>query len=114
MQSKYFAFTATLALAAAGAFAQGMSMPMTAKPTASASKSSMPLVDAEVTKVDMEKGLVVLKHGDIPNLGMPGMTMGFDVVDKKMLNGVKAGQKVRFQAEMVAGKATVTELEKVR
>ena len=101
-------------VAAAGAQAEGMSMSMPMKPAASAAKSAMPLVDAEVKKVDLEKGLVVLKHKDIPNLGMPAMTMGFDVADSKMLKGIKAGQKVRFQAEMVGGKATVTELHRAR
>lgn len=101
---------ALVLVAAAGAHAQtSMSMPM--KPGESASKSTMPLVDAEVKKVDMNKGLIVLNHGDLPNLGMPAMTMGFDVADKKMLKGIKVGQKVRFQAEMVGGKATVTELK---
>lgn len=97
-----------------GVQAQGMSMHMPTKPAASASKSAMPLVDAEVKKVDVDKGLIVLKHGDIPNLGMPAMTMGFDIADKKMLKDVKVGQKVKFQAEMVAGKATVTELNKAK
>jgi Cu(I)/Ag(I) efflux system membrane protein CusA/SilA len=104
-----------LMLVAAGANAQGMSMSMPMKPAASsAAKSVMPLVDAEVKKVDAAQGLIVLKHGDIPNLGMPAMTMGFDIADKKMLNGVKVGQKVKFQAEMVGGKATVTELKRQR
>lgn len=119
----------TLALAAAAAVsAQGMKMPMEggksmngmsmdggkAAPTASAPKSSMPLVDGVVQKIDPAKGLIVLKHGDLPNLAMPAMTMGFDIADKKMLKAVKAGDKVKFQAEMVGGKATVTELKKVR
>lgn len=94
-------------VAASAACGQGMS-PM--KPPEAASRSTMPLVDAEVKRVDMAKGLIVLKHGDLPNLGMPPMTMGFDVADKKMLEGIKVGQKVKFQAEMVGGKATVTEL----
>ncbi len=94
------------------AHAQGMSMPM--KPASSASEAALPLVDAEVRKVDLSKGLIVLRHGDIPNLAMPGMTMGFDVADKKMLDGLKVGDKVKFQAEMVKGKATVTELRPVR
>lgn len=114
---KFSHLLAALSLfAAAGAHAQqgmsGMSMPM--KPAASDAKSAMPLVDAEVKKVDLEKGLIVLNHGDLPNLGMPAMTMGFDVSDKKMLKNVKVGQKVKFQAEMVGGKATVTELKPVR
>ena len=102
-------------VAAAGVQAQGMTMPMAATRAAatSAPRSTMPLVDAEVRKVDAAKGLIVLKHGDIPNLAMPGMTMGFDVADKKMLKGIKVGDKVRFQAEMLGGKATVTELKRV-
>jgi Cu/Ag efflux protein CusF len=54
----------------------------------------------------------VLKHGDIPNLGMPAMTMGFQVADRKMLAGYKPGDQVRFQAEMIKDTATVTELER--
>lgn len=101
-------------VAAAGAHAQGMSMSMPMKPAESAAKSTMPLVNAEVKKVDLDKGLIVLNHGDLPNLGMPAMTMGFDVADKKMLKGLKVGQKVKFQAEMIGGKATVTELKRQR
>ena len=103
-------FVVALILSAAGACAQGMSG-MQMKPAASASQPAMPLIDAEVKKIDLQKSLIVLKHGDIPNLAMPAMTMGFDVADKKMLMGLKVGQKVRFQAAMVGGKATVTELK---
>jgi Cu(I)/Ag(I) efflux system membrane protein CusA/SilA len=99
-------------MAAAGVQAQGLKMPM--KPAASATRSAMPLVDAEVKKIDIDKGLIVLNHGELPNMGMPAMTMGFDVADRKMLTDVKVGQKVKFQAEMVGGKATVTELQKVK
>jgi Cu(I)/Ag(I) efflux system membrane protein CusA/SilA len=72
------------------------------------------LTDAVVQKVDTAGGLLVLKHGDIPNLGMPGMTMGFDVADRKMLQAVKAGDKVRFHVEIMKGKPTVTQLEAAR
>jgi Cu/Ag efflux protein CusF len=75
-------------------------------------KSSMPLVEGEIRKLDAATGLIVLKHGDIPNLGMPAMTMGFQVADRKMLAGYKPGDKVRFQAEMIKDTATVTELER--
>jgi Cu(I)/Ag(I) efflux system periplasmic protein CusF len=111
MKVHHILIAAVLAAAAAQAWAQGMSMP--AK-SAATSASAMPLVDGEVRKLDPAEGLVVLKHGDIPNLAMPGMTMGFDVADKKMLDGLKVGDKVRFQAEMVKGKATVTELKPVK
>lgn len=45
---------------------------------------------------------------------MPAMAMGFEVADKKMPKGPKAGDKVRFQAEMVKDKAQVTKLERVK
>ena len=99
------------------AMAQQMQMPMKASAPASASASAaaaMPLVNGEVRKLDPVTGLIVLRHGDIPNLAMPAMTMGFEIADKKMLDGLKVGDKVRFQAEMVKGKATVTELTPVR
>lgn len=70
--------------------------------------------DAVVQKIDTAKGLIVLKHGDIPNLAMPAMTMGFDVADRKMLGQVKAGDKVRFHVEVMKGKPTVTHLESAR
>lgn len=97
-----------LAVSSALACAGGLSMPG----KAAASAPAMPLVQAEVRKVDPKKGMVVLRHGEIPNLAMPAMTMGFDVADQRMLDGLKAGDKVRFQAEMVKGKATVTELKR--
>ncbi len=98
--------------------AQPMQMPMKApaqaKAPASASAAAMPLVNGEVRKLDPTTGLIVLKHGDIPNLGMTAMTMGFDVADKKILNGLKVGDKVKFQATMVKGRATVTELDAMK
>lgn len=110
MMKVHHALTAAI-LAAATAQAPAQSTSMPAKPATAASAAVMPLVDGEIRKLDPAAGLVVLKHGDIPNLAMPGMTMGFDVADKKMLNGLKVGDKVRFQAEMIKGKATVTELK---
>lgn len=114
------ALAAALMLAAfvslqAPAQAQQTKMPMKpgAAPATSAATSaaSMPLVDGEVRKIDLEKGLVVLRHGDIPNLAMPAMTMGFEVAERKMLDGLKVGDKLRFQAEMLKGKAVVTALK---
>jgi Cu(I)/Ag(I) efflux system membrane protein CusA/SilA len=100
-----------LVVAASGAQAESMSMPM--KPATSASaRSAMPLVDGEIRKLDADKGLIVLKHGEIANLAMPPMTMGFDVADKKMLKGLKVGDKVKFQANAIGGKATVTEIQR--
>jgi Cu(I)/Ag(I) efflux system membrane protein CusA/SilA len=105
-------FGVLLAVGVAHANAQGTSGLTT--PTPPASAASMPLVEGEVQQLDLATGLIVLKHGDIPNLAMPPMTMGFDVTDRKMLRGLKVGDKVRFQAEMIKGQATVTELKRSR
>ena len=70
--------------------------------------------DGEVRKIDIEAGKVTLKHGDIKNLDMPGMTMVFVVKDKAMLDKLKAGDKVKFKAINDAGKFTVTEIQPAR
>jgi Cu(I)/Ag(I) efflux system membrane protein CusA/SilA len=41
------------------------------------------------------------------------MTMAFSA-DKAMLDKLNVGDKVRFNAEMVKGKATVTQMETAR
>lgn len=76
--------------------------------------SALPIVDAVVEQVDPQGGLLVLKHHEIPNLGMEAMTMGFMVADKRMLAAVKAGDRVKFQSDMVGGEATVVWIEPVR
>ena len=75
---------------------------------------SLPLVDATVVSVDAAHRQIVLDHGDLPNLAMPPMTMGFEVADKVSLKGLKPGDKVLFQAEALNGEATVTELRRKR
>nr|WP_067513099.1 copper-binding protein [uncultured Acidovorax sp.] len=84
------------------------------KTPAAGQQAAVMLTDAVVQKIDAANGVIVLKHGDIPNIAMPAMTMGFDVADKKMLDPVKAGDKVRFHVEVVKGKLTVTHLEAAR
>ena len=81
------------------------------KTPAPGQQAPLMLTDAVVQKIDAANGVIVLKHGDIPNIAMPAMTMGFDVADKKMLEPVKPGDKVRFHVEVVKGKPTVTHIE---
>jgi Cu/Ag efflux protein CusF len=72
------------------------------------------MTDGEVRKVDKENKKITLKHGEIKNLGMPGMTMVFQVKDPAMLEQVKAGDKVKFQAEKVGSAYTVTQMERAK
>ncbi len=69
------------------------------------------MTDGEVRKIDKDNQKITLKHGDIRNLDMPGMTMVFKVKDLAMLDKVKAGDKVRFKAEKADGAIVVTVLE---
>lgn len=69
------------------------------------------MTEAEVRKVDMDNKKITLKHGEIKNLDMPGMTMVFQVKDPAMLDKVKAGDKVRFKAEKSNGALVVTDLQ---
>jgi len=71
----------------------------------------LPLAEGEVRKVDKEAGKVTLKHGEIKNLEMPGMTMVFQVKDPALLEKVKAGDQVSFTADKVNGAYTVLTIE---
>jgi Cu/Ag efflux protein CusF len=57
------------------------------------------LSEATVKKIDAAANRVMLAHGPIANLEMPGMTMYFKVKDAAMLNKVKEGDKILFRAE---------------
>ena len=82
--------------------------------TAGSGAAAADMTDGEVRKIDIEAGKVTLKHADIKNLDMPGMTMVFVVKDKAMLDKLKAGDKVKFRAVNDAGKFTVTEIQPAR
>jgi Cu(I)/Ag(I) efflux system periplasmic protein CusF len=80
-------------------------------PASTASTTALPMADAEIRKIDLENKKVTLKHGEIKNLDMPGMTMVFQVKDAAMLEKVKAGDKVKFTADKVNGAFTVLTIE---
>ena len=95
---KKFITAAALVLAAASGLAQ------TAAPD---------MAEAEIRKVDRDTRKITLKHGPIKNLDMPPMTMVFQVREVKMLDNLKAGDKVRFSADQQQGAYVVTAVEKV-
>lgn len=72
------------------------------------------LAEGEVRKVDKEAMKITIKHGPIPNLDMPAMSMVFQVKDPALLDKVKAGDKIKFAADKVGGVYTVTKLEPVK
>lgn len=71
------------------------------------------LIDGTITKVDTSAGKITIKHGPIKKFDMDdGMTMVFRAQDPAMLKTVKAGDKVKFDAENVNGQFVVTKIEK--
>ena len=70
------------------------------------------MAKAEVVKVDKSAGKVTLKHGPIKNLDMDSMTMVFRVADPSMLDKVKAGDRIEFEADRINGAITVTKIGK--
>jgi Cu(I)/Ag(I) efflux system protein CusF len=79
--------------------------------TAKIAQASAPLAEGEVRKVDKEAKKITLRHGPIEKLKMPAMSMVFQVKDPAVLDQVRAGDKVRFQADKVNGQYWVTHIE---
>lgn len=63
---------------------------------AAAPAATSDMTDGEVRKIDRDAKKITIRHGEIRNLGMPPMTMVFQVKDGAMLDKLKAGDKVRF------------------
>ncbi len=74
-------------------------------------QASSTMTDGEVRKIDKEAQKITIKHGPIQNLGMPGMTMVFQVKDPALLDKAQVGDKVKFKAEKSGGAMIVTDLD---
>ena len=71
------------------------------------------LIDGQVTRIDQSAGKITIKHGPAKRLGMDeGMTMVYKAQDPKLLGAVKAGDRIKFDADQVNGQYTVTRIEK--
>ncbi|PVE25702.1 RND transporter [Microvirga sp. KLBC 81] len=73
---------------------------------------NLPMVSGTVEKVDTAQGKITIDHGPIPNLNMDAMTMVFRTQDPAVLKGVKAGERIRFQADRVNGQISVVRIQK--
>ena len=73
--------------------------------------ASTDMTEGEIRKVDIKTKKVTIKHGAMKNLDMPGMTMVFQVKDPALLDKVKVGDKVKFEAQKLGGALTVTRIE---
>ena len=113
METAHMLIAAAL-LTSAGAYAQqadhSAHHPQPGAATAAAASQS----EGEVRRLDLAQGKVTLRHGPLVNLDMPPMTMVFTVADKKLLDGLKEGDKVRFTADKQNGIYVVTALERAQ
>jgi Cu(I)/Ag(I) efflux system protein CusF len=106
---KKLLFVTALSLAAAlPAFAQHTGHG-TIKLAASAAGE---MTDGEVRRIDKSRGTVLLKHGEIKNIGMGAMTMSFKLKDPAMANQLKEGDKVKFTAEQKGDDLIITSIRK--
>ena len=82
-------------------------------PTVAPDKSKIKTANGTgiVTKIDTEIGSVELDHEEIKGI-MPKMLMEFYVSDKKMLGGLKIGDKVDFVLEDNAGAERIISIKK--
>ena len=72
------------------------------------------MIDGQVTKVDPSAGKITIKHGPIKKFDMDeGMTMVW-AADPSTLDGVKAGDKIKFDPDRVNGQFTVNKIQKAR
>ena len=101
----------------AAAFAAGLSGPALAQQASSAQASApaaAEMTEGEIRKVDKSAGKITVKHGEIKSIDMPPMTMVFRVKNAEMLEAVKAGDKVKFDAQKEGGQYVVTRIERAK
>jgi Cu/Ag efflux protein CusF len=89
-------------------------LPVQAAAPVPSSTETAALTAGEITKVDRQRGELVIRHGDLASLGMPAMTMAFAVSDKRLLDQFKPGDKVLFDAEIANGKPAVRHIQAQR
>jgi len=70
--------------------------------------------EGEVRRIDRAGGKITLRHGDIEVLGMPPMTMVFQVRDPALLDRAAVGDKVRFMAAYEGGVYLVKDLQPLK
>jgi Cu(I)/Ag(I) efflux system protein CusF len=101
------ALIGALALAAGMATAAGSDMPpMHGMPTAPAARHGHG--SGVITAIDPKAGSVTIRHGPIPGVGWPAMTMTFKATPPSLLSGIKPGDKVAFSVRVGDGDNQVT------
>ena len=118
----FISFLAATSLACTQGPAANNASPPSSKPAATASPTPAPTSTVSikngdyngkgvVTKINLELGSVEMDHEEIKGV-MPPMRMEFYVSDKKILDGLKVGDKVDFVLRYKDHTETVVQIKK--
>jgi Cu(I)/Ag(I) efflux system protein CusF len=66
----------------------------------------------EIRRLDPENKRLTIKHGEIPSLDMPPMTMVFYVTDPAILNGLQVSDRIEFKAAVDGKRNMVTAIRR--
>jgi Cu/Ag efflux protein CusF len=100
-------------LIALGLQAQTVSKPAAASSAAATSTAATPeWVNAEVTKLDLARKRVTLKHAPIASIKMDAMTMPFKLKDAALFEGYQVGDKLQFVVKNDDGDLFITQVRK--
>lgn len=72
---------------------------------------SAEMTEGMIKKIDAAQNKVTIKHAALKALDMPSMTMVFFAGEGVEIAKLKIGQKIKFAADRVNGRITVTEIK---
>lgn len=67
-------------------------------------------IKGEVRRIDLDKGKIAIKQDAVSDFKLPAMTLMYEV-NKGLLNGVKAGDKVKFTATQQNNRYIINEIK---
>jgi Cu/Ag efflux protein CusF len=70
-------------------------------------------INAEVTRLQLERNRVTLKHERIASIKMDAMTMPFKLKDTKLFEGYKVGDKLQIVVKNDDGDLFITQVRKM-
>ena len=73
--------------------------------------TGLPVISGEVRKVKPKSGKITIRHEEIPNLDMPGMTMVFRVNEDTDISQFEKGDKVKFTVIEKDGKMVIVAID---
>ena len=70
------------------------------------------VINGVVKKIKPSSSILIVDHEKIPSINMDAMVMPFKVANKKLLDGLKEEQKIRFKFRVEENKFVIYEIYK--